>query len=217
MESSLKRVLDYKLVFDVLADSNGLIKLETLEPWPNDLAAPTKLPRSCGKFWSELANSEGYLDWERFSGGLEKALKGDSFRLSKGGEESTLSKAEQTLRALQSERGKAKALPEVKAGEIEVFMAGCSSEALMQALARTKKEVFKLQQSVNTLSAPVAATPTRRNGPSQGIRRVSAAVHRFYSILCVCVCVCVVCAIEVGGAIEEFEKGVGLSGSSNKL
>ena len=168
MESSLKRVLDYKLLFDVLADSNGLIKLETLEPWPNDLAAPARLPRRCAKFWRKLANSEGYLDWETFSGGLEKALKEDSFRMTKGGEESTPSRAEQTLRALQSERGKTKLLPEVKAGEIEGFLAGCSSEALMQALARAKKEVFKLQQSVNTLSAPVAATPTRRNSASQG-------------------------------------------------
>lgn len=146
MESSLKRVLDYKLLFDVLADSNGLIKLETLEPWPNDLAAPVKLPRSCGKFWGGLANPEGYLDWERFSGGLEKALKEDSFRLTKGGEESNPSQAEQTLKALQSERGKAQAIPEVKAGDIEVFLAGCNSDGLVQALARTKKEVFKLQQ-----------------------------------------------------------------------
>ena len=89
MESSLKRVLDYKLLFDVLADSNGLIKLETLKPWPNDLAAPVRLPRSCMKFWGQLANSEGYLDWEAFSGGLEKALKEDRYRMTRRGKEST--------------------------------------------------------------------------------------------------------------------------------
>ena len=120
-----------------------MVKLGTLTSmWPAELAAPTTLPRSCVKFWSEYANAEGYLDWERFSGGLEKAMKADSLRLSKGRRTPLPSEAEQTLQALQ----RREAPSHVKAGEIEQFLASCGGDALMQALARTRKEVYNCQR-----------------------------------------------------------------------
>lgn len=157
MESSLKRVLDCKLLFDILADSNGLVKLQTLETsWPSDLSAPM-LPRGCVEFWREYSTSDGYLDWEMFSGGLEKALQADSFRLNK---KEPLTEAEQRLKALRSEVAP---LSKVKAADIEGFLASCKPDVLVQALARTRKEVFRCQTSLHTLTSPTATTSMRRN------------------------------------------------------
>lgn len=164
MESSLKRVLDCKLLFDILADSNGLVKLQTLEAsWPSDLSAPM-LPRGCVEFWREYSTSDGYLDWEMFSGGLEKALQADSFRLNK---KEPLTEAEQRLKALRSEVAP---LSKVKAADIEGFLASCKPDVLVQALARTRKEVFRCQASLHTLTSPTATTSMRRNEAGKAVK-----------------------------------------------
>lgn len=164
MESSLKRVVDYKVIFDILADSNGMVHMQVLQSrWPSDLAASPKLPRGCAKVWSELADRDGYLDWERFSRGLEKALKADSFRLSKGG--GTPSEAERRLKALQKTELK---VPHVKAEDIEAFLISCGPEGLVRALARTRKEVYNAQRSLHTLASPAASVPRKSSAP-QGI------------------------------------------------
>lgn len=165
MESSLKRTLDYKLLFDILADRNGLVKLQTLESlWPSDLSAPPMLPRGCTELWRQLSTSDGYLDWEKFSGGLEKALQADSYRLSKG-DTKPPSEAEQRLQAMRSEFTP---LPTVKAEDIEAFLATCKIDVLVQALARIRKEAFRCQTSLHTLTSPAATTTTGKNGTSRG-------------------------------------------------
>lgn len=165
MESSLKRTLDYKLLFDILADRNGLVKLQTLESlWPSDLSASPMLPRGCTELWRQLSTSDGYLDWEKFSGGLEKALQADSYRLSKG-DTKPQSEAEQRLQAMRSEFTP---LPTVKAEDIEAFLATCKTNVLVQALARIRKEAFRCQTSLHTLTSPAATNTTGKNGTSRG-------------------------------------------------
>ncbi len=140
MECPLKRDLDFKLVFDVLTDANGLVRLSTLqESWPGD---PGNLPRSCLRLWGELATQDGYLDWEAFSTGVERALKDDRFRLGKPGSSSP-SKAEQTLQSLQGGR---RALQLVSSAEMELYLSNCEQRLLVQALARTRKEVYNCQR-----------------------------------------------------------------------
>ena len=61
MESPLKRVLDYKLVFDSLCDSNGMVRLETLTArWPtSEVSGP-------GKIFISLLVSESKLNLSFF-------------------------------------------------------------------------------------------------------------------------------------------------------
>ena len=165
MESSLKRAFDYKLLFDVLADRNGLVKLQTLESlWPSDLSASPMLPRGCIELWRQLSTSDGYLDWEKFSGGLERALQADSHRLNKGDTELP-SEAAQRLQALRPE---VTPLPAVKLDDIEAFLATCKADTLVQALGRIRKEAFRCQTSLHALTSPATTTTTRKNGTLRG-------------------------------------------------
>lgn len=142
MEYTLKRDLDYKLVFDVLADSNGLVQLKTVhDSWPEDHG---KLPQGCLKAWNEVANQDGYLDWEAFSAGVERALKADRFRLRKR-RPSSPTVAEQTLHSLQRRVGAVGPRP-VTSEEMQKFLSLCERQALVQALARARKEVYNCQR-----------------------------------------------------------------------
>ncbi len=145
MECTLKRVLDYKLVFDVLSDTNGLVRLDTLQKsWPG--GENGTLPRGCLELWSQLASPDGYLDWDTFSAGMERALKADRFRLGKG-ELSSPSKAEQTLHALQRGLGReGRGTSLASSEEMELFLSSCEQGPLVQALARTRKDVYNCQR-----------------------------------------------------------------------
>ena len=152
MAVSLKRIVDYKLLYDSLADpSNGMIQLTTLTTrWPKDLAASIKLPRGLPEQWRVAADDNGYLDWERFSSALKKAIEEDKPRLSKSdGSETPPSFSEEKMSVFQQRKG-AQA-PRVRAEEIEMFLSSCRGDILTQALSRTKKEVYKCQMSLHQL------------------------------------------------------------------
>lgn len=162
MATSLKRIVDYKLLYDSLADpSNGMIQLATLTTrWPRDLAASIKLPRGLPEQWRAAADDNGYLDWERFSSALKKAIEEDKPRLSKSdGSETPPNFGEEKMAAYQQRKG-AQA-PRVRAEEIEMFLSSCKGDTLAQALSRTRKEVYKCQMSLHqleSLSVRVAAS-----------------------------------------------------------
>ena len=138
----LKRVLDFKLIYDCLAEpSSGLVRLDTLvSNWPADLLALSKLPQDCEAFWRRSATSEGFLDWDGFSGGLEKALKADEERLGK----------RKSFTPTQAEQAAARSpVAQVTAGEIECFLASCQAGSLMKALAKAGRDVHRWQVSIH--------------------------------------------------------------------
>ena len=158
MASPLKRVVDYKLLYDSLADpSNGMINVTTLTArWPKDQLAIARLPRDLPEHWRRAADDNGYLDWERFSSGLKEALDEDRHRLSQTAAEglkqmaSTLSSANHS----QQRSSSAAVAPRVTPEEIEAFLSKCRREILAQALSRTRKEVYKCQMSLHQLESP---------------------------------------------------------------
>lgn len=153
MAFSLKRVVDYKLLYDSLADpSNGMIKLTTLTTrWPRDLAA-SNLPRGLPEQWRTATDDNGYLDWEKFSSALKKALEEDKPRLSRN--ESSRSAENPSAQRKQQFANRA---PRVTAEEIETFLSSCRGDVLVQALGRTRKEVYKCQMSLHELESSAAA------------------------------------------------------------
>ena len=166
MAASLKRIVDYKLLYDILADpSNGMIQLATLTTrWPKDLAANIKLPRGLPEYWCAASDDNGYLDWERFSSALKKALEEDKPRLSKtDGSQTPPSFGEEKMSVFQQRKG-AQA-PRVRAEEIEMFLSTCKGDILAQALSRTRKEVYKCQMSLHQLeSTSMAAASSSISG-----------------------------------------------------
>ena len=166
MASSLKRIVDYKLLYDSLADpSNGMIQLATLTTrWPKDLAANIKLPRGLPEQWRAAADDNGYLDWERFSSALKKALEEDKHRLNKADRsQAPPSFGEEKMSVFQQRKG-AQA-PRVRAEEIEMFLSSCKGDILAQALSRTRKEVYKCQMSLHQLeSTSMAAASSSASG-----------------------------------------------------
>ena len=160
MASSLKRVVDYKLIYDGLADpSNGMIRLTTLTTrWPRDLAA-SKLPRGLLEQWRSAADDNGYLDWDRFSSALKKAIEEDKPRLSKS---QTPTKGDEKLLALQKQKGTL--APRVRAEEIEAFLSSCRGNVLAQALSRTRKEVYKCQMSLHQLESSTSTATASSSG-----------------------------------------------------
>ena len=168
MESSLKRIVDYKLLYDSLADpSNGMIQVATLTArWPKDLAASIKLPRGLPEKWRAAADDNGYLDWEKFSSALKKALEEDKPRLlsSDGSQTPPNFGAEEKMSNFQQR----KVAPRVRAEEIEMFLSRCKGDILAQALSRTRKEVYKCQMSLHQLESASnrAAAAASSNGKS---------------------------------------------------
>ena len=156
MAFSLKRLVDYKLLYDSLADpSNGMIKLTTLTTrWPRDLAA-SKLPRGLSEQWRTAADDNGYLDWEKFSSALKKALEEDKPRLSRN--ELTSTSRHEGNPSAHPEQKIANRAPRVTAEEIETFLSDCRGDVLVQALSRTRKDVYKCQMSLHKLESSSAA------------------------------------------------------------
>ena len=157
MAFSLKRVVDYKLLYDSLADpSNGMIRLTTLTTrWPKD-AATSGLPRGLTEQWRSAADDSGYLDWERFSTALEKALEEDRHHLSRSGGFKMAREGSEMEAGSRKKHGSL--APRVPAEEIEMFLSRCGGEVLAQALSRTRKEVYKCQMSLHQLESTSSST-----------------------------------------------------------
>ncbi len=101
--------------------------------------------------WSIEANKDGYLDWEGFSTGLARALQKDAMGLGKMADTQTPpTEAERMLRSIQLRKG-CGAIRPVEAGEIEAFLSRCEGRMLVQALARTKKEMYRCELSLQQL------------------------------------------------------------------
>ena len=170
MASSLKRIVDYKLLYDSLADpSNGMIQLATLTTrWPKDLAASVKLPRGLPEKWRAAADDNGFLDWERFSSALKKALEEDRPRLSKtdGSKTPPSFGAEEKTSVFHQRKG-AQA-PRVRPEEIEMFLSSCNGDILAQALSRARKEVYKCQMSLHQLES--SSTVAASSGSGQSVQ-----------------------------------------------
>ena len=145
MESSfLKRILDFKLVYDCLAEPRcGKVRLQTLmSNWPSHLPAVTtsvsNLPRDCERFWRLNATPEGFVDWDGFSGGLEKALKADEERIRNG-----------TSAGRRPVQSPPSSVAQVTSGEIERFLSSCQADSLVRALAKAGRDVHRWQVSIH--------------------------------------------------------------------
>lgn len=134
-ESSLQYSLDFKFLFDCLAERNGRIKLDTLAVhWPgNDRLVATEIPKDCIEYWRASSAQDGSLTWKGFSKGLQGAFKGDS----------TTSKAM---------NGSATVL--ITTQEMEEKLLKCTKAQLTEGLTRTRKEMYKYQKSINALTSP---------------------------------------------------------------
>ena len=125
MAKSLKRSLDFKLVYDCLADSSGRVRLDLLlSHWPTDTGA-------CESLWRQKATPDGFLDWRSFSGGLQAVLqqKGGSFQ-----------KPGQSSMAVAR-----RPVAQVTSGEIERFLSSCRSSGLVKALEKAGRDVHRWQ------------------------------------------------------------------------
>lgn len=162
METKLKRVLDFKLVYDCLAEAcSGLVRLDTLlSNWPPNTLALGKLPQDCEKFWRQSANSDGFLDWESFSTGLEKALKNDKERLRK--EKHHTATHVQSLRSFQVARKSP--IAQVTSGEIEGFLSSCQTGNLVKALAKAGRDVHRWQTSIHNQKSALPAEKRDASG-----------------------------------------------------
>lgn len=132
MEKSLKRGFDFRLVYDCLADSDGLVSLELLlSHWPTD----TSTPGACKSFWYRNASPEGFLDWQSFSGGLQAAFqrKDDSSIMS---DQSRLAVVRHPV-------------AQVTSGEIERFLSSCRSSGLVKALEKAGRDIHRWQVSIH--------------------------------------------------------------------
>ena len=177
MEFSLKREVDFKLLYDSLADpSNGMIKLTTLTTrWPR---AASKLPRGLPEQWRAAADDNGYLDWERFSSALNKALEEEKPRLSK-----TEAKEEKSFTHHAGQPKSGALAPRVVAEEIELFLSSCRGDILAKALSRTRKEVYKCQMSLHQLeSLSRVAGAQGKNGKKSDPPTTNGRVKVLYNI-----------------------------------
>ena len=154
MESSfLKRVLDFKLVYDCLAEPRcGKVRLQTLvSNWPSHLPVVSNLPRDCETFWRLSATPEGFVDWDGFSNGLRKALKADEERIRKG--------MSAVYRPVQSP---VSSVAQVTSGEIERFLSTCQADSLVRALAKAGRDVHRWQVSIHRQSSASRVTEAKR-------------------------------------------------------
>lgn len=183
---TLKRLLDFKLIYDCLADNgNGLVKVnDIVSRWPSDLLATNRLPRGCVRFWQQSANAEGLIDWESFSNGLKTALEADASRLAKG-ELHTPSQAEQKLQSLVV--GEHQSVAQVTAGEIERFLSSCQTAGLVKALSRAGRDVHRWQVSIHKLGSSVPGSPpeTKKTDYSECIEssKMTCPLLHYYFLL----------------------------------
>ena len=142
MELNLRRELNFKLVFNALADKNGMVQLEVLSShWPSNGARPTSLPNDCLSLWSQFADAKGCLDWLAFSKGITRTLEGF---LSNGTSDPPTGR----LHSLWEEK---RARNCVSAKDIEGFLKSCSKDEITSALLSSRKEVYSYQAALQMM------------------------------------------------------------------
>ena len=141
MEKSLKRCLDFRLVYDCLADPCGLIRLELLlSHWPTY----ANIPRACETFWRQKSTADGFLEWRAFAGGLQTALQAhDGFK--KSGQPK-----------VATDR---RPVAQVTSGEIERFLSSCRSGELVKALAKAGRDMHRWQVSIHNQDSHKGGDP----------------------------------------------------------
>lgn len=143
MEPTLRKELDFKILFDTLADKSGVVKLDALSScWPSNEAKPLSLPSDCLSVWSELVDGKGCLDWEAFSKGIRKALQ--RFLDDDG----TSAPPPGNLRNPWEERRR----NSVSASDIKNYLKSCGKDELVRALLDSRKELKSCQASLQVTS-----------------------------------------------------------------
>ena len=163
MESSV-RILEYQLSrgSKMLVGTNG-----DLSPLISASPLGHRLPRGCVEEWRSRADQDGYLDWEGFSTGLANALQADASRLRNMADSATSSAERMSNHhhhhnpSLQASQGRGLGAwlltKPVEGREIEGFLSSsCDGGMLVQALVRTKKEVYRCQRSLQQLEEEAA-------------------------------------------------------------
>lgn len=138
---ALQHSLEFKLLFDCLAGSNGRVMLDILaNGWPDDDKLPPNLAKDCVAYW-KASSHDGSLTWRGFCSGLYEAFKADSARLS------------QVKPATNPVEPHVK-MSTTSTRELEEMLAKCSAEKMAKALTRSRKEVYSYQKSVNAITSP---------------------------------------------------------------
>ena len=140
----LKKQLDFKLVFDVLCEPNGMISLHRLsEHWPsNSESGADRLERCSMQHWTRAANQAGYLSWESFCAGVRGAI---------------VAETESDEMELEKTHGLDASKPDtfyVPTERMEATLSRCDRSKLLEALTRSRKEAYNQQQALQMLSNP---------------------------------------------------------------
>ena len=114
-------------------------------------SSASKLPRGCVEEWRAQADKHGYLNWEGFSTGLAQALKADSARLKAAFSSSCTDAKRKQDSSKVVGLGVSMLTNPIEASEIEAFLTQCNRSSLVQALTRTKKEVYRCQVNLQTM------------------------------------------------------------------
>ena len=140
---SLKKQLDFKLVFDVLCEPNGMVSLDKLsEHWPSSETGADRLEQSCMKHWTRAANQAGCLSWECFCAGVRGAILA----------ETDINKMDlDKSRSLEVSKSDNFYVPTER---MEAMLSKCERPKLLEALTRSRKEAYNQQQALQMLSNP---------------------------------------------------------------
>ena len=140
----LKKQLDFKLVFDVLCEPNGMVLVDKLlETWPSSETGAGRLEQSCMKHWTRAANDAGYLSWESFCAGVRGAILAEADSDQIGPNKS------RDLDASQLSKGF-----HVPTERMEATLNKCEGPKLLEALTRSRKEVYNQQQALQIFTSP---------------------------------------------------------------
>ena len=140
---ALQHSLEFKLLFDCLAGSNGRVMLDILaNGWPSDDKLPPNLAKDCVAYWKSATSHDGSLTWRGFSSGLYEAFKADNARLS------------QVKPATSPIEPHVTEMTTTSTKELEEMLAKCPAEKMAKALTRSRKEVYSYQKSVNAITSP---------------------------------------------------------------
>lgn len=138
MATGLQHSFDFKLLFDSVAETNGCVLLDTLvKYWPDEDKLPPHLPKGCIDHWRAAALKDNSLTWNVFSNGLQEAFKADKQRLT----------------GMPSQSGEGLSLV-TTTQELERALEKSSKVNIVNALGRTRKEVYKSHKSINTFTSP---------------------------------------------------------------
>lgn len=140
---SLKKQLDFKLVFDILCEPNGMVLLDKLSNrWPSSEKGAECLAQSCMKHWTRAANPEGFLTWESFCSGLQDAIRAEN-----ASDKKTLGKSNGSDTAAAGNLY-------VTTESMEALLSKCERKKLLEALIRSRKEVYSQHHALQGLTSP---------------------------------------------------------------